>query len=192
MKVFERPQQGIQDRGVLIKAEHKNRLYIMKVKLTTPVCLVSKMNDVAWLWHALYGHLNFRSLRELSAREMVVGMPVIRRVEQVYDGCALGKQYRTPFPKASAYRASEVLELVHADLCGHVTPPTLGGKSFFLLIVDDHSRYMCLELMATKDEALLYFKRFKTAVELESGSKLSAFHSDRGGEFNFGAFVTFC
>jgi len=86
MKVFERPQQGIQDRGVLIKTERKNRLYIMKVKLTTPVCLVSKMNDVAWLWHARYGHLNFRSLREPSARKMVVGMLVIRRVEQVCDG----------------------------------------------------------------------------------------------------------
>jgi len=82
--------------------------------------------------------------------------------------------------------------LVHADLCGHVTPPTPGGKSFFLLIVDDHSRYMWLELMATKDEALLYFKRFKTVVELESGSKLRAFRSDCGGEFNSGVFVTFC
>ena len=164
----------------------------MEVKLTSPVCLLSKMDDVAWLWHARYGHLNFRSLRELGAREMVEGMPLVWCVEQVCDGCTLGKQHRTPFPKASAYRASKGLELVHADLCGHVTPPTPGGKLFFLLIVDDHSRYMWLELMATKDEALLQFKRFKAAAELESGCKLKAFRSDRGGEFNSGAFVSFC
>ena len=90
------------------------------------------------------------------------------------------------------YRATEGLELVHGDLCGHIMPPTPGGKSFFLLIVDDHSRYMWLELMATKDEALLQFKRFKAAAELESGCKLKAFRSDHGGEFNSGVFVCFC
>jgi len=51
---------------------------------------------------------------------------------------------------------------------------------------------MWLELMATKDKALLQFKRFKAAAELESGCKLKAFRSDRGGEFNSGAFVSFC
>jgi histone deacetylase 1/2 len=82
--------------------------------------------------------------------------------------------------------------MVHADLCEHVTPPTPGGKLFFLLIVDDHSRYMWIELMATKDEALLHFNRFKAAAELEFGCKLKDFRSDRGGEFNSRAFVSFC
>ena len=190
--MFERRQAVQQHRGILIRAERRNWLYVMKPKLTSLVYLLSKMEEAAWLWHARYGHLNFRALRELAAREMVEGMPVVKTVEQVCDGCALGKQHRTPFPRASAYRASGCLELVHADLCGHVTPPTPGGKLYFLLIVDDHSRYMWLELMATKDEALRHFKRFKAAAELELSCKLKAFRSDRGGEFNSGAFVEFC
>jgi hypothetical protein len=192
MQVFERRQVGQLKRGVLIKAERRNHLYLLKVKLTTPVCLLSSMDDVAWLWHARYGHLNFRALHDLGAKVMVEGMLVIRRVEQVCDGCASGKQHRTPFPKTSAYRASTRLELVHADLCGQVSPPTRGGKSFFLLIVDDHNRYMWIDLMATKDQALMYFKKFRAAVELESGNRLKAFRSDRGGEFNSGAFSSFC
>jgi hypothetical protein len=51
---------------------------------------------------------------------------------------------------------------------------------------------MWLELLATKDEALRHFKRFKAAAELELGCKLKAFRSDRGGEFNSRAFVEFC
>jgi len=98
------------------------------------------MGEEAWLWHGRYGHLNFRSLRDLGAQQMVEGMPLIQRAEQVCDGCALGKQHRTLFPKAYAYRATVGLELVHGDLCGQITPPTPGGKSFFLLIVDDYSR----------------------------------------------------
>ena len=55
---------------------------------------------------ARFGHLNFRALRDLGVKEMVEGLPLIRKVEQVCDGCALGKQHRTPFPQASAWRAS--------------------------------------------------------------------------------------
>jgi len=150
------------------------------------------MDEVAWLWHARYGHLNFRSLRDLGVREMVEGIPTISRIEQVCDGCALGKQHRTPFPQVSAYRASGGLDLVHGDLCGPITPPTPGGKLYFLLIVDDHSRYMWLELLATKDEALSSFKKIKVGAEVESGHRLKAFRTDRGGEFNSGMFVAYC
>jgi hypothetical protein len=128
----------------------------------------------------------------MGAQGMVQGLPLILRVEQVCDGCMLGKQHRKPFPQSSNYRATTGLELVHGDLCGQISPPTPGGKSFFLLIVDDHSRYMWLELLASKDEALQYFKKFKTAAELESAHRLKAFRTDRGGEFSSGAFVSFC
>lgn len=153
MEVFERGQAAVKQRGILIRAERKNRLYVMKVKLASPVYLLLRLDEAAWLWHARYRHLNFRSLQELGSREMVEGLPRIRGPEQVCDGCALGKQHRAPFPRVVAYRAKAGLELVHADLCGQITPPTLGGKSYFLLIVDDYSRYMWLELLATKDEA---------------------------------------
>jgi len=78
------------------------------------------------------------------------------------------------------------------DLCGQITPPTPGGKSYFLLIVDDFSHYMWLEVLAAKSEALECFKRFRAAADLESGRRLKAFRTDRGGEFNSGAFVVFC
>lgn len=68
----------------------------------------------------------------------------------------------------------------------------LGGKSYFLLIVDDHSLYMWVELLASKDEALWYFKKIMMVAEVESGRRLKVFRTDRGGEFNSGAFVTFC
>jgi hypothetical protein len=48
---------------------------------------------------------------------------------------------------------------VHADLCGAITPPTLGGRRFFLL-VDDYNRFMWLVLLSSKDEAATALKRF--------------------------------
>jgi transposase InsO family protein len=51
---------------------------------------------------------------------------------------------------------------------------------------------MWIELLATKAEAFVYFKKIIAAAELESGQRLKAFRTDRGGEFNSTAFVTFC
>jgi hypothetical protein len=54
----------------------------------------------------------------------------------------------------------EKLELVHGDLCGLVTPMTLGGMRYFFLLVNNMSRYMWLDLLATKDEALSVLTAF--------------------------------
>jgi hypothetical protein len=122
----------------------KNRLYTVGLNLTVPVCMLAKLDDTAWLWHARYGHLHFRALGDMTRKHMVQGAPVIDQVEQVCDGCTLGKQHRRPFPQASSYRAKERLELVHTDLCGPITPATPSGNKYFLLVVDDFSRYMWL------------------------------------------------
>jgi hypothetical protein len=145
---------------------------------------LSKIKDEAWLWHARYGHLNFRALRELDRKGMATGVPLIDHVEQVCEGCALGKQHRAPFPKVSGFRAKKGLELFHTDLCGQISPPTPGGKNYFLLVVDDFSRYMWVELLRSKDEALSYLKKVKARAKTELDTKLKAIRTDRGGEFN--------
>jgi len=86
---------SVTDKGgntLLISAPRTaNRLYTHKFSQTSPVCLLTNLDDEAWIWHARFGHLNFRSLRELGRRDMVSGMPVVDRVEQVCDSCVLGK-----------------------------------------------------------------------------------------------------
>jgi hypothetical protein len=171
-----------QDRALLISTPRTaNRLYTIKFGLVSPVCLLANSEDVAWRWHARFGHLNFRALRDLSCRGMVEGMPTVNRVEKICDGCILGKQHRKAFPQASDVRASQGLQLVHADLCGHISPKTPGGCSYFLLVVDDYSRYMWVEMLKAKDQALDYFKKIKQRAELESDRKLKALRTDRGG-----------
>ena len=119
-------------------------------------------------------------------------MPIVKRIEQVCDGCVLGKQHRKPFPQASSFRAEKGLELVHADLCGHITPKTLGGAAYFLLVVDDCGRYMWVEMLKTKDQALDCFKKIKLIADVESGEKLKALRTDRGVEFTSNLFSVFC
>ena len=99
-----------QERALLIYAPRTaNRLYTVKFGLVSPICLLAKSDDAAWRWHARFGHLNFRALRDLSCKGMVEGMPTVNRVDQVCDGCVISKQHKVLFPQASNYRAEKGL-----------------------------------------------------------------------------------
>jgi hypothetical protein len=51
------------------------------------------------------------------------------------------------------YRASAALDLVHGDLCGPISPTTPARRRFFLLLVDDATRYMWHTLITAKSDA---------------------------------------
>jgi hypothetical protein len=56
------------------------------------------------------------------------------------NGCIHGKQHRLPFPTENAKRATDVLELVHTDICGPMKQVSLGGAKYFLTFIDDKTR----------------------------------------------------
>jgi hypothetical protein len=140
-----------------------NRLYVLHVQVAQPFCLTARRDDEAWQWHERFGHLNFEALKRLSAKEMVRGLPCIDHVDQFCDVCVLTKQRRLPFPHQASFRAMERLELVHGDLCGLVTLATPGGRRYFLLLVDDHSRYMWVLVLGSKGEATDAIRRTQAA-----------------------------
>ena len=113
--------------------------------------------------------------------------------DELFDSCLAGKQRRLSFPKAAKYRATDArLELVHGDLYGPITPATNGGQRYFLLLVDDCSRYMWLQLLMSKDKAAAAIKNFKMRTEAESCKKLHVLRTNRGGEFTSVEFGAYC
>ncbi|KAK1435293.1 hypothetical protein QVD17_01054 [Tagetes erecta] len=158
-----------------------NRLYKINLTVSSPVCLQAKLDDEAWLWHARLGHLNFDSLRKLA--KLVRGLPPIKHPLETCDSCLIGKQTRTPFGGESSYRANTILELIYADVCGPISPSTHGGNSYFLLIVDDYSRYMWAFCFKTKDQVPGLLIELIKKVEKETGKEIKAIRTDNGGEF---------
>jgi transposase InsO family protein len=185
----------IWDRGGRLLAKVKrghNHLYILHLQVVRPICLAACRNDEAWLWHERFGHLHFDALRKLGCEGMARGMPRIDHVEQLCDTCIVTKLKRRPFPQQVAYRVREQLELIHGDLCGPVTPATPGGRRFFLLLVDDASRFMWTMLLPTKAAAADAIKHIQAAAEMECGHKLRVLRTDNGGEFTSAEFAAYC
>ncbi|GKA02650.1 zinc finger, CCHC-type containing protein, partial [Tanacetum coccineum] len=57
------------------------------------------------------------------------------------------------------------------------------NKKYFVTFIDDASRFCYVSLLHTKDEALDKLKVFKTEVELQQGSLIKRFRTDRGDEY---------
>lgn len=70
-----------------------------------------------------------------------------------FDGCLVGKQRRASFLLQAKRQAEGLLDLVCGDLCGPISPATPAGKRYFLLLVDDKSRYMWVTLLQSKNQA---------------------------------------
>jgi hypothetical protein len=58
-----------------------NGLYVLNVQVAQPLCLAARWDNEAWQWHERFGHLHFEALKQLSAMEMVRGLPCLDHVE---------------------------------------------------------------------------------------------------------------
>ncbi|KAK9076273.1 hypothetical protein SSX86_004606 [Deinandra increscens subsp. villosa] len=181
-----------QERLVMKVVRSANRLYKIMLTIAKPACLKTCLEEESWVWHARLGHVNFQVLEMMGRKGYVEGMPALSHPKQVCEGCLVGKQTRQSFPIEAQWRASSPLELVHADICGPITPVSNGGNRYFMLIVDDFSRYMWVYMIKTKDEAFNCFKSFKSRVEKETKYKVRMLRTDRGGEFNSFVFKKYC
>jgi transposase InsO family protein len=169
-----------------------NRLYVLNINIAQPVCLEARGKEDAWHWHARLGHVNMAALRKMARKELVRGLLAVEEVDKLCEACLTGKQRRSSFPAQAQHRAEHVLELVHGDLCGPITPATPSGNKYFLLLVDDFSHYMWVTALPMKDRAAEAIKIFHAWAEGESGLKLGALRTDRGGEFNSADFAEHC
>lgn len=180
-------------KALLFKVKRSlNRLYKTRILVGKLICLHGRLNDPGCLWHARLRHASFDTIALMSKKNLVSGLPSITENNQLCESCLVGKQARKPFPKQTPYRASKKLELIHGDLCGRISPFTIGGNRYIFVLIDGFSRFMWCFLMKEKSDAIHCFKKFKARVENETGNCVKVFRTDRGGEFTSRDFETLC
>ncbi|KAL8123368.1 hypothetical protein AgCh_011369 [Apium graveolens] len=106
----------------------ENRLYKISLEDSKPSCLLTKREEDTWLWHARLGHVNFQALELMSLEKMAYGIPTLVQPVKRCEGCLMTKMPRKPFPHQATSVSRKLLELVHVDICGPITPLTPGGN----------------------------------------------------------------
>ena len=128
-------------------AKKKGNLYYLNCHQST-----HQQINVVWskqheskesVWHRRFGHLSEHGLRELVSHNLVNGFDYnLCNVFDLCESCIAGKLHRKPFATSGRKRADGILDLVHSDVCGRISTPSLGGAEYFLTFIDDRSHYM--------------------------------------------------
>ena len=93
----------------------------------------------------------------------------------------MGKMTKTSF-FGTMERATDLLEIIHTDVCGPMSVEARGGYHYFLTFTDDLSRYGYIYLMKHKSKTFEKFNEFQGEVENHSNKK-KFLRSDRGDEY---------
>jgi transposase InsO family protein len=146
--------------------------------------------DPTRLWHERMGHIGVGRLRAMQRKGMVEYFPECGLEFEFCENFIYGKQSRVRLPYGEA-RENGILELVHNDVLGPVTVPSLGGYMYYVSFIDYFSRKTWIYFLRNKSEVFERFKDFKTLVENQTEKRIKVLRTDNGGEFRGKEFYHF-
>jgi hypothetical protein len=91
------------------------------------------------LRHNCLEHLHLHAIKQMKNSQMVIGIGGAITSFSICEWCILGKHHVSSFPSKSNSHLTELLELVHMDLCGPMQTLTHGDAKYFVIFIDDYS-----------------------------------------------------
>jgi hypothetical protein len=115
------------------------------------------------VWHFRLGRPSFVTVsRVIKAYNLPISNISFNK-DQVCDSCLMGKSKKLHFLPSNRL-STTILELVHTDLW--TSPITsISGCKYYLIFVDDFSRYTWMYPLHNKSDTYTYFVKFKVLVE---------------------------
>ena len=97
-----------------------------------------KVNNYSatYLWHCRLGHIGVKRMKKLHADGLLE--PLDYESLDTCEPCLMGKMTKTPF-SGTMERATDLLEVIHTNVCGSMSVEARGGYRYFLTFTDDLS-----------------------------------------------------
>ena len=96
--------------------------------------------------------------------------------------CQHGKQTALPFNKSVSHALSS-FDLIHSDVWGPSPIPTHGGSRYFVIFVDDFSRYTWIYLFKNRSKLSQIYRDFTKMIETQFSKPIKVFRSDNAQEY---------
>ena len=162
--------------GTIFDFDRRGKLYFLNnIKAST---VITKSLEE---WHNIFAHSNVNDI--VKTENCVKGMHIsdkssVRNFQ--CDECILGKMCQT-VERTPDVRASNVLELVHTDLAGPITPTAREGFKYAITFTDDYSSAVTVYFLKQKSDAPRALEKF--IADCSPYGKIKRLRSDSGGEF---------
>ena len=138
-------------------------------------------NDSAtYLWRCRLGHIGVKRMKKLHTDGLLESLDY--QSLGTCEPCLMGKMTKMPF-SGTMERATDLLEIIHTDVCGPMNVEARGGYRYFLTFIDDLSRYGHIYLMKHKCETFEKFKDSQSEVQTHHNKKIKFLRSVHGGEY---------
>ena len=115
-------------------------------------------DSTIFLWHCRLGHIGVKRMKKLHADGPLESLGF--ESHDTCEPCLMGKMTKTPF-SGTMEQATDLLEIIHTDVCGPMSVEARGGYRYFLTFTDDLRRYGYIYLMKHKSETFEKFKEFQ-------------------------------
>jgi hypothetical protein len=131
-----------------------NGLYVLDLE-DKSICNINakraRLNDLnpTFIWHCRLGIINEKRNGRFHMDGLLSSFDF--ELFDTFESCLLGKMTKTPFTGQSE-RVSDLLGLVHTNVCGPMSSIARGGFQYSITFTDDFSRYEYIYLMKHKSE----------------------------------------
>jgi len=158
-------------------------LYILKRGNTAFISVLNKSVLTASydLWHARLGHVN-HSIISLLNKKGHLSLTFILPNPVICATCQIAKSHKLPFSTNNT-RSNSILGLIHCDIRGPAPIKSKMSFAYYVIFIDDHSRFTWLYPMKFKSYFIDIFLQYQIFVENQYSCKIKISQSDGGAEF---------
>uniref|UniRef100_A0A2N9GCI3 Integrase catalytic domain-containing protein n=1 Tax=Fagus sylvatica TaxID=28930 RepID=A0A2N9GCI3_FAGSY len=101
------------------------------------------------------------------------------------------KMHQLPFPTSNK-TVNSPFELIHADLWGPAPVVASNSFRFYLVLVDEFTKFTWVYLLKHKSETFQVFTQFRAMIDTQFSLPIKILRTDCGGEFLSTPFNQFC
>ena len=149
-------------------------------------CNFDSSDSVFRLWHYRLGHPSSQRLTLLNTIVLEIKSYNNNKPFDCHI-CPLAKQQKLPFPHSTSISLS-CFDLIHVDIWGPYSTPSLNGSKYFLTLVDDHSKGTWVYLMKHKSNASSLNQSFFNMIQTQFKVPIKVFRTDNGPKFALSSF----
>jgi len=166
----------MQDRLYILRVPSYQKLQIKPIQFTHTVNFIA--SDLETLWYFRLRHVSNKCIDVIKNK-----FPFVKCSKFfVCDVCHFAKQTRLHFPLSTS-KSKKCFDLIHVDLWGPYSIPSIHGHKYFFTIVDDYSRYTWIFLLKQKFEVVKILENFVNFVQTQFETTIKTIRSDNETEF---------